>query len=236
MRELFRAVLIAGLLVAKELIGDSALKDPLKSLGIPESAAPLVLIGVLIVLYILIDQVVANLAHLPLFRWWVFPHANLEGYWYQKVDVAGRPHSISRISYSMLRNTWVYEGSGYSEAFDRKARWSAWPIEYVDDKEFWIFRGHSARIEDGNELGGGNVVSVLYASTCEPEVRNARRMFGRVLDLDFADAPSGFTIELLRIADEDWTAARAPKSHKLDNQRARALVESVVKRLQTELA
>ena len=157
MRELLRALLVALLLVAKELMGDDSLRGPLRSLGIPESAAPLVLILALVLIYIVIDQIVFNLAHLPFLRSWFFPHAGLEGYWYQKVDVADRPHSISRVTHSALGRTWMYEGSGYSEAFERKAKWSSKPVEFSDDKEFSIFRGVSVRIEDGNELEGGNV-------------------------------------------------------------------------------
>ncbi len=230
MRELLRALLVALLLVAKELMGDDSLRGPLGSLGIPASAAPLVLILMLVLVYVVIDQIVFNLAHLPFLRSWFFPHASLEGYWYQKVDVAERPHSISRVAHSPFGRTWVYEGSGYSEAFERQAKWSSNPVEYSDDKEFWIFRGVSVRIEDGNELGGGNVLSVLYASTCEPGVKDAQRLFGRVLDLDFAGAPKGFKIELLRITDEDWRTAGVRKAHKLDSQAARTLIESVTKR------
>jgi len=225
MRDLIRALLVATLLIIKELVGDSTLKHPLASLGLPEWTAPMVLIGALIVVYGIVDQVVFNMAHFPFLRARFFPYSNLEGYWYQKVNLSERPHSISRLKHLPLRKTWVYEGHGYSSTYELGARWTSKPIEFYKEREFWLFRGVSVRIVNGNDLAGGNVVSVLYLTTCQPDVANARRLFGRVLDLDFEDAPTGFLIELRRITDEHWKAAGIEKGHKLDQQSAEKLIK-----------
>lgn len=224
MRDLFRALLVAFLLVIKELVGDKSLGGALKSWGIPEWTAPFLLIGALVIVYLVIDQIVFNAAHFPLLRGWFFPFSNLEGYWYQKVDLPDRPHSVSRLKHSLWAKTWTYEGTGYSRDYERAARWASKPIEYYDDKEFWLFRGVSTRIENGNEIGSGNVVSVLYLSTCDPDVGSAHRLFGRVLDLDFEDAPTGFSIELRRITADDWKLAGIKKAHKLDHASAEKLI------------
>ena len=128
----------------------------------------------------------------------LFPEANLEGYWYQHVSHAERPHSLSKISWKLFSG-WHYTGHAYSSEGKLKAQWECQPISF--DKVLWVFKGESERF--ANNIGfKGNLISTLYFSKYMQSMSARRKVSilpGRVFDLDFDGKPMVASINLQKI-------------------------------------
>jgi hypothetical protein len=147
--------------------------------------------------------------NVPRIRHWLFPHSMVEGWWLQKVDIEGRPWSLSHLTKN-LGFGWSYSGYAYDATGNVVATWNSSAIKLDDHVGFWIFKGESHRLNNsGIPTRTGNVLSVLYSKQyCEAfENDPSARLPGRISDLDYEDLPTAASILLVRVTKGDWEAA-----------------------------
>jgi hypothetical protein len=170
--------------------------------------------------------------NIPRFRYALFPHARIEGWWLQLVDNSERPWSLSHLSKN-IGFGWTYSGYAYDVSLRAAANWQSSDIKLDDRAGFWLFKGGSHRLDGtGAPARTGNVLSVLYTEQyCEAFVSDPlAKLPGRIADLDYDDKPTTAAILLVRVTEDDWRKAGiTKKSVKLRPDAMRSLIERMQK-------
>jgi hypothetical protein len=231
MRQLLRPSLIALLLLLENPLRLRAISY-FSGTGLPEWVIIGGVIVFLLIVYKVLDVIVFSAMYWPFLRKQFFPFSKLEGFWYTEVvGVGTRPHSIAQIKYDRAANSWIYEGNGYSSGYEVKASWESRDFDYDQVEKFWLFKGHSRRLENRDPKHKGNVIAVLYVGTAEPRVGKPDYLVGRVLDLDLEDEVRGFRIYLYRIPHGTWKSVGIKRRTTClnDPEKAQALITLVRK-------
>jgi hypothetical protein len=230
MNELVRLAIVGALALIVHAYGHTVVDYLVAGDRMRIWEAIIVSITFLLVIYFILELTLTRLTHLPGIRKLFYPYSQLEGYWYQEVAIADRPHSVSRIKHTFLKRTWFYEGYGYSENFETRVRWTSVHLDFSDEK--WIFRGNVEHLDGkGDVTGYSHTISVLYTNLSSPFFRKGEQFFGRAVDLDFDKPAAGFKIELIRINKANWMEISIrEESLKLNPQIARQLITAVRRR------
>jgi hypothetical protein len=218
MQEFWRLAIVGVLSLGMHTYGDWYETFLKQRFNLPDLGAIAVVVLTLVAIFFILDAILIRITHAPGVRFLCHPCSRWEGYWYQRVKQADRPHSISIIRHDFIRHSWRYEGHAYKADYKLGARWRSRDKEYWD--ETWLFRGQAEHLDESGDAGGGgrrHVFSVLYLDRVAPGLGKRQHLHGRVLDLDVTkEKPAeGFPIELYRIRKGHWKKAGIKKKDTL---------------------
>jgi hypothetical protein len=128
---------------------------------------------------------------------------SLEGLWLQRVELEGRPYSISRIRYVSERR-WTYSGVGFDAHFAPKAEWHSASLHYDEEEKKWYFAGDAWLLDHNPGIGtykrtARGYVRPMLENTSETLL--ASSLDGSVVDVDLGGNNAVFTVALHRCDD-----------------------------------
>lgn len=178
-------------------------------------------VALLVLVYVMLEALLALALELRAVRRRLYPVAAFEGVWLQRTSLGERPYSVSWIRFERARDggpRWVYEGWALDRTFGLAARWECRDVQFDEADRRWFFLGPASLGSRDpttkryrRARGRGEVIPVLTL----PAGRAYDRAEGIVIDVDLAQSDQAFRVELLR-ADPLFARAERPDAEAVE--------------------